>query len=136
MGVSQYLSRLSTIEEFLFVALLLRLFPSEVGIIELAYINTRDIDLGRGSDDISGIDSADRDTVDFEGASNKENTLGEGLQQNNTLSTKSTSEDNEDGTRLEGWAEAGLPGGLAGLVVEEGAHTSESAFQNNLIQPL
>jgi len=124
-GGDPYLERLSTVKELLLVSLLLRPLLGEVGIIELAHINTRDIDLGRSSNDISGTDSTDGDTIDLEGTSNNENTLGEGLQQNNTLSTEPTSKDDKDGTGLEGWAEFSWPGGFAGLNFVGETHTSE-----------
>lgn len=116
-GVYPYLGWLASFIESILVTLLLRLLLGEVGVVELAHINTRDIDLGRGSNDVSSVDSADWNTIDLERTGNEEDTLVEVLQQNDALSTVSTSEDDKNGTRLEGWAEGSWPSGLAGLVV-------------------
>lgn len=66
-------------------------------------------------DDVSRIDSSQRDTVDLEGASNEEDTLVESLQENDALASESTSEKDEDGAGLKGFS--GSPGsdGLADL---------------------
>lgn len=108
------------VEELLLVALVWCLLPGEVGVVNLAHINTRDVDLGGGSNDISGVDSPEGNTVDLEWSGNKENTLTEALQVYNTLSTESTGEDDDDSSRLEGWSELGGPWSLAGLLWDGG----------------
>lgn len=66
-------------------------------------------------DDVSRIDSSQRDTVDLEGAGNEEDALIESLEENDALASESTSEENEDSAGLEGFS--GGPGsdGLADL---------------------
>jgi hypothetical protein len=54
------------------------------------------------SDDIAGVDSSERNTVNFEWASNEEDTLWEVLQENDTLAAETTSEEDEDGAWSEG----------------------------------
>lgn len=127
-GIYSYLSWLSAVIECLLITLLLLLLPGKVGIVELAYINASDIDFGGSSNNISCIDSTDWNTIDLEGASDEENSLGEVLQQDNALSTETASKDDEYGTRLKGWAEGGWPAGLAGLINQK-KRMSELTFE-------
>ena len=94
---------LSLLEECLLSLLLLAGLSCKIfGLsyfINLFLINTRQVDLVRCGDNIAGIDTAERDTVDLEWSSDKENTLFEGLQENNALATETTSEEDENGAR-------------------------------------
>jgi hypothetical protein len=56
------------------------------------------------SDNVAGVDAAEGNTVDFERTSNEENTLAEVLQEDDTLATETTSEENKDGTGGEGFS--------------------------------
>jgi len=106
----------STVKELLLVALLGFLLLSEVGIVELGNIDTGDVELGGGGNDIAGVNAANGDTVNFEGTSDEENTLVEVLEENDTLAAVTTGEDDEDGAGDKGRAEDGLALGLAGLL--------------------
>lgn len=67
-------------------------------------------------DDVSGVDSAQGNTVDLEGAGDQEDTLVEGLQENDALATEATSEEDQDGTGLEGLARSPSADRLADLL--------------------
>lgn len=90
------------LEECFLAGLLLGLFANKVLVcsyfIDLCLINTSEIDLLGSSDNIAGVDSAKRNTVDFEWTSDEENTLGDVLQEDDTLTTETTSEEDKDGT--------------------------------------
>lgn len=53
-------------------------------------------------DNVAGVDSAERDTVDLEWAGNQENTLGEVLQEDDALATETASEEDQNSTGGEG----------------------------------
>lgn len=114
-----HLRLLALLEERVLTRLASSLVLGEVAILadllQNLSIHTLQINLGRSGDDISGIDPSEGNTVDFEGTSDEENTLGKVLKDDNTLATETTSEEDNDGTRLERLA--GLCGtdGLAGL---------------------
>lgn len=118
MGIS-YLGLLSLLEESLLASLLLGLLGGEVlglgNLLNLGLVDASKVDLERGGDDISGVDAAEGNTVDLEGSGNEEDTLVEGLEEDDALATEATGQENQDGTGLEG--AAGSPGtdGLAGL---------------------
>jgi len=106
-----------SIEELLLLGLLGVLLLGEVLVVELLQsLNTVEIDLGGSGDDVSGIDSAEWDTVDLEWAADEEETVGEWLEVDNTLSTESTSEDDEDGSWLKRRTESGGSLCLTGLL--------------------
>lgn len=115
-----YLGLLSLLEESLLTSLLLGLLGGEVlglrNLLNLLLVQTRDVDLVRGGDDVSGVDPSQGNAVDLEGTSDEEDTLVEGLQENDALATESTSEEDEDGTGLKRLS--GSPGadGLADLL--------------------
>ena len=69
----------------------------------------------RCSDNVTGVDSAQRNTVDLEGTSDKENALGEVLQEDDALATETASEEDEDSTGDESWARSRRSDGLADL---------------------
>jgi len=106
-----------SIEEFLLLGLLGALLFGEVLVVKLIQtLNTGEIDLGRSGDDVSGVDSAEWDTVDLERSAYEEEAVVKWLEVDNTLSTVSTSEDDEDGTRLKRRTEVGWSLCLAGLL--------------------
>ena len=95
-----YLWLLSLFEELLLALLLLALFPSEVLVtsyfINLLLINAGEIDLVGCGNNVAGVDSSERNTVDFEWTCDEENTLLECLEENDTFAAESTSKEDED----------------------------------------
>ena len=85
------------------------------GLLHDALIDTLDVDGGRGSDDIAGVYSSQRNAVNLEGTGDEENTLGEVLEENDTLAAETTSEENDDGTGLEGGTGLRRASSLTGL---------------------
>ena len=81
----------------------------------LALVETVQVNLVGGGDDVSRIDSSQGNTVDLEGAGNEEDTLVEGLQEDNALAPEAASEESEDGAGLEGFSRGPRTDGLAGL---------------------
>ena len=103
----------------------------EVGIIELFinleynvnrvslyqnqyYLDVGEVKLGGSSNDVGLVNTSQRNTVDLERTSNEKKTRVELLQDDNTLTTVTTSQENDNGTRGDSRAEDGLLGGLAG----------------------
>lgn len=117
--VRSYLCLLALLEESLLAGLLLGLLSDEVlglsDLLDLLVVNSGQVDLLRCGDDVSGVDPAQGHTVDLEGTGNEEDTLVEVLQEDDALATETASEEDQDGTGLEGLAR--LPGadGLADL---------------------
>lgn len=113
------LGLLSLLEESLLTSLLLGLLSGEVlglrDLLDLLLVETGDVDLVGGSDDVSGVNSSQRNTVDLEGAGDEEDTLVEGLQENDTLATEAASEEDEDSAGLEGLARGPRSDSLADL---------------------
>lgn len=115
-----YLSLLSLLEESLLTGLLLSLLGGEVlwlsNLIDLLLVEAGKVDLVGGGNDVAGVDAAQRNTVDLEGASDEEDTLVERLEEDDALATEAAGEEDQDGTGLKGLS--GSPGtdGLADLV--------------------
>lgn len=114
------LGLLALLEESLLGALLVGLLVASkvvrVGdLLEGLAVEAVDGDGGAGGDHVAGIDAAERDTVDLEGTGDQEDTLVEGLEENDTLATEAASEKDEDGTGLEGSAGLVRVLSLAGL---------------------
>lgn len=101
-----YLGLLALLEESILARLVCGLVLSEVALLgsllQDALIDTLDVDGSRGSDDIAGVYSSQRNAVNLEGTGDEENTLGEVLEENDTLAAETTSEEDDDGTGLEG----------------------------------
>lgn len=118
-----YLWLLSLLEESLLARLLLGLLANEVlglgDLVNLGSVDTGEVNLLGGGDDVSGVDSSQGNTVDLEGASDEEDTLVEGLQEDDTLAAETASEQDQDGAGLQRLA--GLPAadGLADLFVRK-----------------
>lgn len=114
-----YLGLLSLLEESLLTGLVLGLLSGEVlglrNLLDLLGVQTSDIDLVRGGDDVSRVNAAQGNTVDLEGASDEEDTLVEGLDENDALAAEAASEEDQDGTGLERLAGSPRADGLANL---------------------
>jgi hypothetical protein len=119
MDRKSYLCLLALLKEIILSLFLVTLLPSKVlvtrNLINLLLINTRQINFLGGGDNVAGVDAAERNTVDFEGAGNEENTLLEVLQQDDALATETTSEEDENGAGGEGWSGSRGANGFADL---------------------
>lgn len=114
-----YLGLLSLLEESLLASLLLDLLGGEVlglrNLVDLLGVKARDIDLHGGGDDVAGVDTAQGHAVDLEGAGNEEDTLVEGLEEDDALATEATGEEDQDAAGLERAARSPRADGLASL---------------------
>lgn len=122
-GIVSYLWLLSLLEKSLLAGLLLLgLLANKVlglgDLLDLLGVNTGKVNLLGGGDDVSGVDPSQGDAVDLEGAGDEQNTLVEGLEEDDTLAAEAAGQQDQDGTGLQGGA--GLPGadGLADLFVK------------------
>ena len=79
-------------EELLVLALLGSLFSLEESIVNLAHIDTSQLDLGAGSDGVGLVHSSEGHTIDLVGASHQEQAGCELLQEHNSLSSESACE--------------------------------------------
>jgi hypothetical protein len=120
-----HLRLLALLEESLLALLLLRLALGEVtslaGLLHNAIVDTSKVHLGRGRDNISGVDPSEGDAVDFERTGNEEDTLLEVLEEDDTLATETTGEEDDDGAGGERCANLGRAEGLAGLESQLGS---------------
>ncbi len=114
-----YLGLLALLEESILAGLVGSLVLGEVtvlaGLLQDTLIDTGDVDGGGGSNDIAGVYSSQRNAVDFERTGDEEDTLGKVLEENDTLATETTSEEDDDGTGLEGGTGLRRAGSLTGL---------------------
>lgn len=114
-----YLGLLALLEESLLGLLLGGLVLGEVilggDLLKGLGVNSGDIDTGAGGDNVAGVDTAEGNTVDLEGAGDEEDTLVEVLEENDTLATEAASEEDQDGTGLEALAQLGGTDSLADL---------------------
>jgi hypothetical protein len=117
--ISTYLRLLALLEERVLARLARGLVLGEVtvlaSLLQNLLIYTLQVELGGGSDDISGVYSSEGDAVNFEGTGDEENTLGQMLEDDDTLATEATSKEDNDGTGLERLADLRRADGLAGL---------------------
>lgn len=117
--VESYLWLLALLEELGLTGLLGGTLASEVllagDLLDLLGINTGDIDLVGGGDNVAGVDTADWDTVDLEWASDEEDTLVKVVQEDDALATETASEEDENGSWDKGSAWSGGTDGLADL---------------------
>jgi hypothetical protein len=106
LGGLLLLGLLALLEESILARLVCGLVLGEVALLgsllQDTLIDTLDVDGGRGSDDIAGVYSSQRNAVNLEGTGDEENTLGKVLEENDTLAAETTSEEDDDGTGLEG----------------------------------
>lgn len=132
-----YLWLLSLLEESLFTLLLGLLVLGEVtllrNLLESCGVDTSKVDLQASGDDIAGVDAAERDTVDLEGAGDEENTLGEVLEENDTLAAEATSEEDEDGTGLKAGTGLGGVDGLANLFFKMSVLVRGDVDENEIV---
>jgi hypothetical protein len=77
------------------------------------YLRVRKINLGGGSNDIGSVDTLQGDTVDLVGTSDQQETGVESLEADNTLTTETTSKEDEDGSGSDAAADSGSLGRLA-----------------------
>ncbi|KAH9882113.1 hypothetical protein J1614_001285 [Plenodomus biglobosus] len=114
-----YLGLLALLEERILTRLVGSLVLGEVTILASLLQNllvyTLDVDRGGSGDNIAGVYPSQGNTVDFEGTSDEENTLGKVLEDNDALAAEATSEEDNDGTGLEGLTGLRRVLGLAGL---------------------
>jgi hypothetical protein len=117
--VNTYLGLLALLEERILTRLVGGLVLGEVtvlaSLLDNLLVYALQVDLGGGGNDISGVYSSKGNTVDFEGTGNKEDTLGEVLEDNDALAAEATSKEDDDGTGLEGLANLRRADRLAGL---------------------
>jgi hypothetical protein len=81
-------------------------------------VNALQVNRGRGRDNISGVYPSQRNAVDFEGTGDEEDTLGKVLKKNNTLAAETASEEDDDGSGLEGCPGFRRTNGLASLELQ------------------
>jgi hypothetical protein len=114
-----YLGLLALLEESILSGLVCGLVLGEVallrGLVQDTLIDTLDVDGGGGSNDITGVNSSQRNAVNLERTGNEEDTLGKVLEDNDTLATEATSEEDDDGTGLEGSTGLSRASSLTGL---------------------
>jgi hypothetical protein len=107
------------LEELLLALLLFAPLPCEVLVtgyfIDLSLVNAREVNFVRCGNDISSIDSPERDAIDLEWTSNEENALIKNLQENDTLASETASEENENGPRGKRRSRSRWSDGLANL---------------------
>lgn len=104
-----YLGLLALLEERILARLVCGLAVGEVAVladlVQDLGVDALQVHLGGGSDNISGVDPSQGNAVDFEGTGDEEDTLGQVLEEDNTLAAEATSEEDDDGA----WDER-LPG--------------------------
>ena len=111
--------RLVALEELLLLGLLDVGLAGEVLVGELVELESGDVDLSGGGNDVAGVDATEGDAVDLEGTGDEDDTVAQGLKVHDTLATETTSENNQDSTGLEGRAEGRRPDGLADLSIAQ-----------------
>ena len=105
VGDETHLGLLALLEESLLGLLLSLLLLGEVlgggDLLDGLGVDTGDVNALGGGDNVAGVDTAEGDTVDLEGTGDKEDTLLEVLEEDDTLASKSASEENENSTGLQ-----------------------------------
>lgn len=115
-----WLLALGTLEELLLAALLVRLaVPGEVlglaGLANGCLVEAVERHSCGGGDHVAGVDAAEWDAVELEGAGDEKDALWQDIEEDDTLAAETASEEDEDGARLEGCARLAWADGLAGL---------------------
>jgi len=80
------------------------------------YLDAGDVNVCRGSDHVRLVHASQGNTVDLVGAGDQQQSTLQLLQEDDTLSTETTSEEDKDGARGDGGTEGGGFGGLAALL--------------------
>lgn len=100
-----YLGLLALLEERILTRLAGSLVLGEVAVgadlLQDLLVDSLEVDLGGGSDNVSGIYPSQRNAIDFEGTGDEENTLRKVLKENDTLAAETTSEEDNDGAGLQ-----------------------------------
>jgi len=65
------------------------------------------VNFGAGGDHIGRIDTTERDTVDFVGTRDQQETRFQGLETDDTLSAEAAGKDNDNGSRCDGFSDSG-----------------------------
>lgn len=105
------------VEEVGFSSLLSwQLFSGEVSDVELFSVNTFQGDSGRGSNDVTSVDSSQWNTVNLEWTGNQQGVVFQVLQVDNSLTSETTSQQNQDGTWDQGGTQLLWSSGLSGLL--------------------
>jgi len=143
-----YLGLLSLLEEGILASLLLGLLGGEVlrprDLLNLGLVDAGKVDLDGCGDDVSRVDATKGNTVDLEGAGDEQDALVEVLEQDDALAAEPTSEQDQDGTGLEGVARSPRADGLADLRDEpmsvsncsQSHQTSVSVLPQSCLPPL
>jgi hypothetical protein len=117
-----HLGLLALLEESLLGLLLGLLLLGEVlrggDLLDGLGVDTGDVDALGGGDHVAGVDTAEGNAVDLEGSGDEEDTLLEVLEEDDTLATEATSEEDQDGTGLEALADLGGTQSLANLYTQ------------------
>ena len=88
----------------------------DLAILQGTYLDTGDVNVCRGSDHVRLVNASQGNTVDLVGAGHQQQSTLQLLQEDNTLSTETTSEEDKDGAGGDGGTEGGGFGGLAALL--------------------
>lgn len=97
-------------EELLGLGSLLSLGLSEGGIIDLGDIDALKVNLGGSGESVVLLDASNGNTVELEGTGDGEETGLELLQENDSLASESTGEEDKDGAGRDGLSELGSAG--------------------------
>ena len=111
-SVLSYLWFLSLLEERLAALGFLRLLllGEVVWFRDSAYcllVHSLEIYLGCSRDDISGINSSERNAIDFEGPGDEEGSFGKMFEEDDALAPETASEEDDNSARLERWSRSG-----------------------------
>lgn len=116
---STYLGLFSLLEEsflsLLFLVLLLGEIIRSRHFLKNGLVNTGEIDPTAGGDNVASVHPPEWHAIDLEGTCNKENTLGQVFEKDDTLAAESTGKQNQDSTGLETLSRFGRIDGLADL---------------------
>lgn len=117
-----YLGLLAVLEESLLGLLLSLLLLGEVvgggDLLEGLLVNSGDVNALGGGDNVAGVDTAEGNAVNLEGTGDKEDTLLEVLEEDDTLAAEATGQEDQDGTGLEALANLSGAESLADLYAQ------------------
>ncbi len=116
LSLDLLLDSLVTKELLLSGSLLGSLLAGEVGNVELLDLDGLNVDTGGGGNDVTSVNSSKRNTVDLEGTRDKESRVLKSLEEDNSLTTETTSKNDQDGTGDKRSTELLRSGGLTGLL--------------------